>query len=211
MLEETTTTDTQVEETAGETPQVETTPEAPAEAPVTQTQTDQQPDHADWLRNKGIDPSDPDAVNKAAEAWRTAEQEFHKGRQTKSELGEQTEAATRDLAGDDPVLARMSVLENRQIVRDFYDTNPGAKDMDAEMAEIVKAKPYLAQDLDAVYALATKAKHDTELAQAREAGRNEAKAQIAKASIAGTPHGNASTSTGDKSAEEERLERFSKW
>lgn len=189
---------------------------APAEAQETQTQAEQQEstdDKAEWLRNKGIDPSDPDAIHKAAEAWRKAEQEFHKSRQQKGELQNEAETAARDLAGEDAVLARMNVLEMRQTVRDFFDNPnyPGASELEPQMAEIVRARPYLAQDLEAVYALAKQSKHEADVEAAKEAGRQEAKAQIAKASVAGTPRGNASVRTGDKSVDEERLERFSNW
>lgn len=218
MLDETTTTDTQVEGAAEVTSQATTTPESPAEAQETQTQSDQQivasdePDPGEWLRKKAnIDPNDPDVLHKVAEAWKKADQDFHKSRQDKGQLQSEAESAIKGLATEDEVIVRMNVLETRQSVRDFYDTNPGARELDAEMGEIVKAKPYLAQDLEAVYALAKSAKHDSDLEAAKESGRKEAKAQIAKASVAGTPRGNASSSRSDKSPEEERLERFSNW
>src|SRR5260221_14660198 len=35
----------------------------------------------DWLKNKDLNPSDPDVLDKVEQKWREAEQAFHQGRQ----------------------------------------------------------------------------------------------------------------------------------
>lgn len=219
MSETTTTADAEVQ--TAEQSQAEVTAEKTAEATDTQTQTDPKgPDESaeaiagadkyDWLKNKGIDPADPEALDKVEQKWREAEQGFHQARQdAKGQLREEASTAA-EAAQDDPVLARMEVLETRVAVTDFFTAHPEAKELDGDMAEIVKAKPYLAGDLEAVYALAQVGKHEADVKAAETRGREQAKAEIAKASTAGAPHGNAKTQT-DKTAEEARLERFSNW
>lgn len=142
----------------------------------------------EWLKNKGVDPNDAKAV---AAAWRTAEQEFHKQRQdTKSQLREETEAAVRGDGGDD---ARLRALEVRVAVRDFYDDNPDAKDLDEQMAKIVKQRPHLASDLDAVYAMAKLGGSKTAEEAAENRGREAAKAEIGRSSAAKSLPGNANS------------------
>lgn len=199
-MEDTTTTDSLPAEASEDTSQLEQAVDNAAEVATDETQTPTESDSAPqeteddtWLKNKGVDPSDPKAV---AEAWRKAEQEFHKTRQdAKSQL--QT-AATNSYEEDefaDPMAQRLQVVETRLAVQDFYSAHPDAKDMDADMAKIVTAKPYLAADLEAVYAIARAGKYEADLKTAETKGRTAAKAEIARTSGAALPNGNASDST----------------
>ena len=199
-MEDTTTTDSLPTEASEDTSQLEQAVDNAAEVATDETQTPTESDSAPqeteddtWLKNKGVDPSDPKAV---AEAWRKAEQEFHKTRQdAKSQL--QT-AATNSYEEDefaDPMAQRLQVVETRLAVQDFYSSHPDAKDLDADMAKIVQAKPYLAQDLDAVYAIAKSGKYEADLKAAENKGRTAAKAEIGRASGAALPRGNAHDST----------------
>src|SRR5829696_3232797 len=120
-------------------------PDAPteqAEATEQNTQPDQNGEvdagekpediNLEWLsKTKGVNVDDPKAV---AEAWRKAEQEFHKSRQETKALQEQAVEAVRT---GDPSVDRLAVLEARVTVRDFYDAHPDARAMDDKMAEIV--------------------------------------------------------------------------
>lgn len=139
-----------------------------------------------WLaKAKGVDINDPKAV---ADAWRKAEQEFHKTRQdAKNQLHTAAQEATE---GDDVAQLRTSVE-----VLQFYAFNPEARELDAEMSEIVKAKPYLAADLDTVFKLAKADRHDAALKAAESKGREAAKTEIARSSAAAMPKGNASGPT----------------
>jgi hypothetical protein len=203
-MDDTTTTDSQSAEASEETSQLEqaidTTAEVAADETQTDTGSDSVPQETDedlaWLKNKGLDPTDPEFAKKAAQLARNTEREFHKTRQdAKSQL---QEAATNSYTEDeyaDPTAQRLQVVETRLAVQDFYTANPDAKDMDADMAKIVQAKPYLAGDLEAVYAIAKAGKYEADLKAAETKGRNAAKAEIARTSGAALPTGNASDST----------------
>ena len=205
-MEDTTTTVAPLPEPSEDTSQLETAVETAAEVATDETQTDQSDStsHDDdeditWLQNKGIDPSDPKALSATAKLLRDNEREFHKTRQeAKNQLQEAATAAvpSDEYASDYEVLAqRQQVLETRVAVQDFYSDHPDARDMDADMAKIVQAKPYLAQDLDTVYALAKSTKYEAAISAAETKGRTDAKAAIARQSGAALPKGNASDST----------------
>lgn len=199
-MEDTTTTESSSQDVSSEdTSQLEQAIDDTAEV-ATDEQTDgseaASPDTDEdlaWLRNKGIDPEDPEFARKAAQLARTTEREFHKSRaEVKSQLQDATSASYEDEYGD-PTAQRLQVLETRVAVQDFYSSNPDAKDMDADMAKIVQEKPYLAQDLDAVYAIAKSSRYESELKAAETKGADRAKQEIARSSGAPLPKGNASS------------------
>jgi hypothetical protein len=212
-MSETTTTDSQVEPTA-EQSQAETTPETAAEATTEETQPDPKgsdesasiaDEHLEWLKSKGVDPSDPQAMSKVAEMYRNAEKQMHQASQeakAKSQLGDASKEAA---AGDD-----LQEIKNELTVIRFYQDHPEARDLDPQMAEIVSKKPWLANDLEDVLTLAKANKHADELKAAETKGRESVKAEIARSSSAQAPRGNASTRT-EQSAEQKRLEKFSNW
>lgn len=161
-------------------------------------------DDVAWLRNKGVDPTDPAALKNAAKFARDAEREFHKSRQeAKNQLRDEITTAYAPDEADteyDPVMARLQALESRDQQReaslrviDFYDAHPDARDLDSDMADIVKAKPYLAQDLDALYTIAKASKSDAAITAAEERGRETERQAIGRASSAHLPAGNASS------------------
>lgn len=216
MLDDTTTTVETEESTAGATPQAESTTENAAEGQETQTQTDPQKgaaestdDNVDWLKNKGIDPSDPEALSKAAAMYRNAEKQMHEA--TQGAADKLRDAATEATTTGDEVTDRVSRLETELQVTRFYQKHPDAEQLDTELAELVQKKPWLAQDLEDAYTIVKAGKSDAALKAAEAKGREQAKQEIAKASTAGTPTGNASSPKSEKTAEEARLERFSNW
>lgn len=200
-MEDTTTTDSLSTDSSEDTSQLEQAVDNAAEVATDETQTDptesdsapQETEDDAWLRNKGVDPSDSKAV---AEAWRKAEQGFHQTRQeAKSQLQTAAASSYEEDEYADPMAQRLQVVETRLAVQDFYSSHPDAKDLDADMAKIVQAKPYLAQDLDAVYAIAKSGKYEADLKAAENKGRTAAKAEIGRASGAALPRGNAHDST----------------
>lgn len=202
-MEDTTTTVSQSPDASEDTSQLEQAIDTSAEVATDETQTaptgsdsessDETDEDLTWLSNKGVDASNPKAV---AEAWRKAEQEFHKTRQeAKSQLQEAASNSFEEDEYADPTAQRLQALETRIAVQDFYANNPDAREMDADMAKIVASKPYLAGDLDAVYAIARAGKYEASLKEAENKGRSAAKADIARASGAAMPRGNASDST----------------
>lgn len=197
-------------------PETEQTAEASAE----DTQPDPQVDESEaekadtaakheWLRNKGIDPSDPEALDKVEQKWREAEKGFHTQRQeAKSKLRDEAVTA---VTGDDEVRSALAQVQVRLAVNDFYADHPDARALDEQMAAIVQAKPYLASDLEAVYALASYGSQQEKLKAAEERGREAAKQEIARSSQAASPKGNASTSSGtttEPSAFDKEWERY---
>lgn len=152
----------------------------------------------EWLaKTKGVDVNDPKAV---AEAWRKAEQEFHKTRQ-------QTSTKLKDAAGEavttgDELADQIRLLQVQSNIRDFEDKlrDEGLKKADIEaikddVADVLVAKPYLAGDLEAAYAIVNSSRTSKLIEEAKNQGREEAKAEIARASSSAMPKGNASGNT----------------
>lgn len=155
-------------------------------------------DTAAWLKNKGIDPSDPDAIKKAAELARNTEREFHKSRQEAS--AKLKDVAVDTVATGNPADDTLYRLQIRDSVRDFKDSlrdeglsRAEIEQIDTKMAEVLVAKPYLAGDLDTAYALVKVEQSKDVIAAAEARGREAAKAEIARTSTATTLHGNASS------------------
>jgi uncharacterized membrane protein YgaE (UPF0421/DUF939 family) len=142
----------------------------------------------EWASKKGIKTDDPVAILKMA---RESEKMMHSATQEAKALKNSVEAVS-----EDEGLDRSDTLLNRLQVTEFYLNNPGAKDLDEQMAEIVTAKPYLANDLDTVYELAKSRASAVDNIAARQDGRKEALAQVAKAEKAAPPNASATTRQG---------------
>lgn len=198
-MDEETTTKAPVAE-GGDTPQPE--PAEPAEA-ASATETQEQPvaqepskednSTSEWLKNKGIDPSSPEAIEKVAEMARNAEKAMHQKAGRASELekvideGITTEAEAIGLTDQDKIrLARLEVKSN---VRDFFDNNPEAKPFEKAMIEELKNKPHLAGDLQSLYAVAVV--NSGKLGEVKSQGGREALESLAHKQQASTPAGNA--------------------
>ncbi len=215
-MDETTTTvdveDVQGEQSQPETPQetaegstgdAQTDPQGTDESVV--SETDQSGDLSlDWLaRSKGVDVNDPKAV---AEAWRKAEQEFHRGRQeSKQSLQDAVTPADTDASEQ----MRRELTEMR-----FYMDNPEAKGREAELIAVAEDYPELGGsfNLNALWEIAKSRSAKADLEAARKEGREAAKTEIARASSATAPKGNASVPpSASRTDEQKRLETFSNW
>lgn len=218
MLDETTTTASTEESTAEvTTSQAESTTDSPAEAQETQTQTDPQgesesapvvDEDLEWLKAKGIDPSDPQFTSKVAKSYREAERAMH---ETKQEAAKSLQdGLEQGEYQQDPEVTQLKrdVAEMR-----FYRTNPEAEGREDDIIAAGKDYPELAAafNLSALWEIAQGRSAGQALKGAKREGREEAKQEIAKASTAGTPSGNASVKKAEKSQDDERLERFSNW
>lgn len=163
-----------------------------------------------WLENKGVDVNDPKAV---AAAWRKAEQEFHKSKQ---EAKQPTQNIQQQVTSDDTVQQldqsrgldpKVVALERDVAEMRFFMSHPEitAEQRDQATADIVntaKKHPLLATefDLETLWAISKSQKVDT-IAQTAETRGRQAKAEeIARASAAAIPDGDAS---GGKKAEQE--------
>lgn len=150
-----------VEKQPAESEVAETTEEAPAQ----EAQEPSEDDNSKWLKSKGIDPNDPDAINKLAKISQDAEKFGHSKAQKASELektmGEMSDASAEHAAeqtGQDPeVLKRLQRMEVKEAKRDFFQANPDAAQYESQMAKIaVESGLYGSPEaiLNAAYAIA---------------------------------------------------------
>lgn len=160
-----------------------------------------------WAEQKGLSLDDPIAL---ARNQRNLERKLNEQgqevgqlrQQVGSQAEESTEAQTEQDAEQSRVLAQLKVT-------DFYLNNPEAKQYDQKMAEVVKEKPYLANDLDALLTLAKAKTSDEEKLEQRQKGKQEALQQVNQSQRQGAPK----TSATKKQESEERdpfLEGFEK-
>lgn len=217
-------------ETTGEETQTPAVPGQPAGEQTGETQPDPSTEDPEldrkieWAKNKGIPTEDlsPTAL-KAIEVAMNGEKDFHESRQKKSlqqEFGEEGQGS----AGDDKVDPEVASFRKELAESRFYRAHPEIEGHEAELALVAKDYPYLKdlygagysaelslQALNAMREIHKGRSVEAEIKAAEARGREQAKQEIAQASVAGTRKGNATTSVGDKSPDEERLERFSNW
>lgn len=187
--------------------QVEAVKEQPAEVTEESQETEvteetkepSQDDNSEWLKSKGIDPTDPEAINKLAKSAREAEKAMHQKSQKASELektmGEMSDSSAEQVAeatGQDPeVLKRLQRIEVREAKRDFFSQNPDAAKYEKEMAKIAtESGLYGTPDaiMKAAYAMA-KTNDPTQKSQVRE----ETLKGLAQKQQSAVPRGNAVT------------------
>lgn len=211
-MDEQTTTNEAVVETGAEDAQ----PEAVVETAVETTETSevQEPTEAtgdepsqedeleSWAANKGLQ-LDSDNARKIAQMARNAERAMHEKAKKASELeknltsGIDEEAEELGLGDDERVMVRK--LTVKQTVRDFFDENPNAKEYEKQMIETLAKKPYLANDLEALYAVAKVSDTGREETLKTE-GAKKALTELAQKQRAVAPTGAAVNPVGSKPA-----------
>lgn len=200
-MDEDTTTDVPVDTGADEAQPVEaeeTTAAPQTDEPQEQAETTSEPSEddqlAEWAKNKGLE-LDSDNATKAAKMAREAERAMHDKAQRASEL-ERTLSTTSDeyaeaeaeATGQDPeLLKRLQRVEVRDAVRDFWDSNPGAKEYEAQMIDELKVRPHLAGDLEALYAVVS----SRDGGALKNQAKREALTSLAQKQQAAVPVGNA--------------------
>lgn len=170
----------------------EPSPEAKPQEPSTD-------DTSDWLKKKGIDPSDPEAITKLAKSAREAERAMHAKAQKASELEKTIESQSDEYAeqtalqtGQDPeLLKRVQRVEVQSAVRDFFTENPEAREIETEMIAELQKRPYLAGDLDALYKVVKASDLDSVKSQASK----DTLTKLAQNQQAAVPTGNAVNSS----------------
>lgn len=172
--------------------------EAPAEPEQKTKGSESEPSEdeqlATWAEGKGLT-LDSDNATKAAKMAREAERAMHQKAQRASELEKSLGTASDEIAeevavntGKDPeLLKRLQRVEVKESVRDFFDSNPDAKAIEAEMIAELAKRPHLAGDLEALYAV-TKA---GDLSAVKSQGGQEALQKLAHKQQATVPTGNA--------------------
>lgn len=199
MDEPKTTTDEPISEGVEEStqPEVVEQPEAATESDVKDDQQDStepsKDDNSEWLKSKGIDPSDPDAASKLAKMYREAERAMHAKSKKASELEKSMESQVQqeaELQGfDDNDRLKLYKMEVKQAVRDFWDENPDAKQYEKQMIEVLQDNPHLAGDLEALYGKALL--KGGVLESSKSAGGKEALDRLASKQKATAPTGSA--------------------
>jgi len=152
------------------------TPTVPDQAPQDQ-QPSPEPDDTDlqsWAQKKNLPLDDP---MKMAKMVREAEQRMHDAT-SKSKLQGTLAQPVLD-PNTDPVMQRLARLELAQEVSTFYAANPEARQLDTTMAELVEQRPWLANDLEALYALAVTKQSAGDRDALKAAGGREALTRLA--------------------------------
>lgn len=161
---------------------------------------------AKWAQSKGLE-LDSDNAKKAAKIAKEAEQDFTRKRQKASELEKATETISDETAeasaqatGQDPeLLKRLQRVEVREAVRDFWNQPDIDRAYEPAMIELLKTKPYLAGDLDALYATAVMKSGG--VAAVKSQGKREALTDLAHKQQAAVPTGSATTTAQPKKKE----------
>jgi hypothetical protein len=167
----------------------------PTEATTSEPQSDNSDDVTEFLKKKGIDASDPEALKKVADMARNAEKAMHEKARKASELEKNLSTASDEYAeevaeqtGQDPeLLKRLQRVEVKESVRDFWNNNPDALSYEQDMINELQTRPYLAGDLDALWAV-VKSKNSDDL---KSQGKKEALSNLAQKQQAAVPAGNA--------------------
>jgi len=172
------------------TADVQTTEEPSQEAPQEEEPSADDNSTVEWLKNKGVDPNSPEALEKVAEMARNAEKQMHTKAQKASELekaidkGITEEAEDQGLSDDD----RLDIvrIKTKLSVREFFENNPEAKQYEQTMIETLAEKPHLAGDLESLYANAV-----VKSGSLKSQGKKEALESLAHKQTAAVPTGNA--------------------
>lgn len=200
MDDQQTTTDAPVD-TGVETTQPVQTDQPAADEGTTSDQTPSNDapsfdeDTTKWLESKGIDPSSPEALAKVAKSAREAEKAMHAKAGEASHLKKSMDTVADSYAeeeatatGQDPELVKtVKRLLVRDSIREFWDAHPDAKEHESAIAQIVQERPYLANDLEAAYAL-------IQSKNAKSEGAKQALENLASKQRAAAPSGAAVSS-----------------
>ena len=189
--------------TEQEQPQQEAQEPTEATTEAEPAQADEAPeaaedDNSQWLSSKGIDPSDPEAINKLAKSAREAERAMHQKAQRAKELErsmtELSDESAEQIAistGQDPeLLKRLQRFEVKSTINDFFVDNPDAKQYEQDMIqEMTNSGLYGSPEamLKAAYAMAVAKNPDKVKSQARK----ETLENLAQKQQASVPTGNA--------------------
>jgi hypothetical protein len=155
-------------------------------------------DTSEWLSKKGIDPSDPEAINKLAKSAREAERAMHakaaKAKELERSMTELSDQSAEEIAyntGQDPeLLKRVQRFEVKSTVRDFFEQYPEAKQYEQQMIKnMTESGLYGSPEamLKAAYSMAVA--EDT--TSVKNQARRETLENLAQSQQASVPRGNA--------------------
>lgn len=195
----------------------EPTNTAEAEESAEATEEPSTDENLEWLKNKGIDPTSPEAITELAKMARNAEKKMHESTAKASELQKEL-SSPQQAANDNPndaLAAEVQSLKMAYAVKDFFDGNPDAKALEQKMASMVTDRPEIGQLVRAGYLSVSDLYHlakggDPALeAEAKTQGGKEALEQLAKKQQAKALTGSATTSElSDTTKEDPFLKAF---
>lgn len=153
-----------------------------------------------YAANQGIELDSPSAI-KAAQLAMKHQAAASRNYQKNSELEKATAAisdedatATAEATGQDPeYLKRLQRVEVREAVRDFWSQDGVDQAYEPAMVELLETKPYLAGDLESLYAVAVQKSGGVTMAKSQ--GKREALTDLAHKQQAAVPTGNATTTS----------------
>lgn len=146
--------------------------------------------------NQGIPLDSPGAI-KAAELLRKNQADKTKAFQKASELekaattvSDEDATARAEATGQDPeLLRRVQRVEVKEAVRDFWNQEGIDRSYEPQMVSLLAEKPYLAGDLEALYATAVS--RSGHVAQVKSQAKKETLSELAHKQQAAVPTGNA--------------------
>lgn len=155
-------------------------------------------DTSEWLSKKGIDPTDPDAINKLAKSAREAERAMHRkaaqAKELERSMTEMSDLSAEEIAyntGQDPeLLKRVQRFEVKSTVKDFFEQYPEAKQYEQQMIKNMSESGLYGSPeamLKAAYSMAI-AEDSTTL---KNQARRETLENLAQKQQASVPRGNA--------------------
>lgn len=180
----------QAEEQQEQAVQGDETSETTSSESTDESQDDSEDDVEAWAEKKGIKVETPNEIA-LAKMVREGDKKVTEATQKATELGKSVETASTELGLDD-----VAQLKNEVAVMRFYQQFPDARDLDTEMASTLETKPYLANDLEALYFYVKGQQSDKALVAARQSGSKEALTAAAQAERAAAPKASATVRTG---------------
>lgn len=184
-----------------------------------------------WAEKRGYGKLETEKERRMAQDARNQQRNYHKERSKESQVENEVKdlytTDNEELDDVEIVKQNQARLETQLYIRDFFDANPEARQLEGKMAELVTeerkkygvlAAQYLSQDLNRLYILA-KADSQSDIA---DQARKDERQLLAKKQAAAPPEANAQnhqqSKTGDPAAairemspEEYRKRRAAGW
>lgn len=174
--------------------------------------SDEQPQDESEIKKfaeaKGFDPEKlTEGEVKALTMARESEQRMHeattkKATETKEAIVEQGDEEAEEAGADETQTQAQREL-NKLRVTNFFSEYPEAVEHDEAIAKVIQERPYLANDLEAAYALAKSQSTEAEKLNARNEGKQEARTEAAQAARSANPGMSATTSAPEKKKEDD--------
>lgn len=154
-----------------------------------------------WAQSQGIDIENPtpEQMRNLAKRFRDTQSKMHQVTQSTSELRDtindvaDEEISSQEFSEIEQLRAQMEKERLDRRATEFFIMNPDAKQYDQKMAELVRKKPWLANDLNDLYSLAKQSSMQDVYSQARREERSSLAQQQQTASAQSSAR---STSTG---------------